>query len=118
MSQRYRRGMSPLSELVARLAVKVDQSVGWDKLPTPVALAVLIALRMLYRWRNLYDTSSLPSVEQPPPLPEGSRYLTTRTADGTFNDLQEPRMGIAGQRFGRNVPLDQAYPEPEPAILE
>ena len=27
-------------------------------------------------------------------------------------------MGSAGTRFGRNVPLRYAYPEPEPAILE
>ena len=27
-------------------------------------------------------------------------------------------MGSAGGRFGRNVPLDEAYPDPEPAILE
>src|SRR6266487_7034249 len=44
-------------------------------------------------------------------------YLTSRTADGTHNDLQNPAMGMAGSRFGRNVPIKYTYPEPEPAIL-
>jgi hypothetical protein len=118
MSQRYRSGMSPLLAFFARLAVRVDNSIGWDKLPTPVALPILILLRSVYRWRNLYDTSTLPSMSTPEPIAENNRYLTARTADGTFNDLQEPAMGSAGRRFGRNVPLEQAYPEPEPAILE
>jgi Animal haem peroxidase len=32
------------------------------------------------------------------------------TADGTFIDLQNPKMGSARTRFGRNVPLEDAYP--------
>ena len=44
---------------------------------------------MRLRERNLYDTSST-SVDQP--SPEDSRHLTTRTADGTFNDLENPTM--------------------------
>ena len=118
MSQRYQRGMSPLSTVFARLTGAIDRAVGWDKLPTPLALPVLIGLRMLYRWHNLHDTSALPTIEQPPPVAEGTRHLTARTADGTFNDLEEPRMGSAGMRFGRNVPPREAYPESEPSILE
>jgi hypothetical protein len=119
MSQRYSSGLSPLWKVLTRIAVAVDQKIGWDKLPLPVALLVLIALRRLYRWTNLYDTSRLPAVGVPPlPEPVGQRHLTARTADGTYNDLQEPRMGSAGTRFGRNVPLRYAYPEPEPAIME
>ena len=45
-----------------------------------------------------------------------------RTVDGTYNDLDEPAMGMIGARFGRNVPLDQHLPRgaagparPEPA---
>jgi hypothetical protein len=37
--------------------------------------------------------------------------------DGTFNDLRDPRMGMAGTRFGRNVPNEFTWPDPEPAIL-
>jgi hypothetical protein len=118
MRQRYRGGMSPLIAFLARLAVRIDQSIGWDKLPMPVALPVLILLRSVYRWRNLYDTSTLPSTSTLEPMAENNRYLTARTADGTLNDLQRPVMGSAGLRFGRNIPLKEAYPEPEPAILE
>ena len=82
MSQRYRSGLSPLWKVLTRIAVTVDQKVGWDKLPTPVALLVLIALRRLYRWTNLYDTATLPTVGVPPlPPPEGQRHLTARTAE-------------------------------------
>src|SRR3954452_12159783 len=119
MSQRNSSGLSPLWKVLTRIAVAVDHSIGWDKLPLPISLAVLIALRKLYRWRNLYDTSTLPTVGVPPiPTPPDQRHLTARTADGTFNDLLDPRMGSAGTRFGRNIPLRYAYPAPEPDIMQ
>jgi len=118
MSQRSNSGLSPIWKVLIRAAVKVDQRVGWDKLPTLLALPVLIALRKLYRWHNLYDTSTLPTVGVPPiPPPNGRRHLTARTADGTYNDLNDPRMGSAGTRFGRNVPLRNAYQGPESDIM-
>ena len=58
-----------------------------------------------------------------------------RNLDGYYNDLAKPAMGSSsdpeltdansmyftrsnpGARFGRNIPLDQAFPEPEPALL-
>jgi len=119
MSQGKRSGLSPVWKVLTRAAVAVDQKVGWDKLPTPLSLPVLIALRRLYRWTNLYDTSGLPTVGVPPlPPPNGQRHLTARTADGTYNDLNDPRMGSVGTRFGRNVPLRYAYPEPEKEVME
>ena len=119
MSQRSSSGLSPLWKVLTTIAVKVDQKIGWDKLPLPVSLAVLIALRKLYRWRNLYDTATLPTVGVPPvPTPTGQRHLTARTADGTFNDLHDPRMGSAGTRFGRNVPLRYTFQQPEPDIMQ
>jgi hypothetical protein len=118
MSHAPDRGMSPIHGLFARLVVMIDNSIGWDKLPMPLALPVLILLRSVYRWRNLYDTSTLPNVNTTEPAAENSRHLTARTADGTFNDLQNPTMGSPGLRFGRNIPLEQTYPEPEPTILE
>ena len=33
-----------------------------------------------------------------------------RTADGSYNALDDPDMGMAGSRFGRNVALDKAVP--------
>jgi hypothetical protein len=93
--------------------------VGWTKLPSPLGAATLLGMRSTLRRRNLYDTSALPAT--PPSAPTGGepppRYLTARTADGTYNDLDDPAMGSAGMRFGRNVPLNRTFPEPEPAIL-
>ncbi len=36
-----------------------------------------------------------------------------RTPDGNCNDLEQTRMGGTGIRFGRNVPLESAYPDPQ-----
>ena len=74
---------------------------------------MLIGLRNTLRRENLYDAGAFPSLE--PPLVSGPlpRYGAQRTADGSFNDLGAPRMGMAGTRFGRNVPFDKGQPEPE-----
>ena len=39
------------------------------------------------------------------------RLREGRTIDGTYNDLDYPAMGSCGRRFGRNVPLDQTFPD-------
>src|SRR5436305_13146152 len=96
----------------------VDRKIGWYRLPLPLGIQVLDGVRSFMRAKNLYDTSTLPSIPQPSPQPPGVSYLTARTADGAFNDLQDPLMGSAGTRFGHLFPLEYAYPEPEPAILE
>ena len=93
-------------------AQTADRAVGWDKLPRVLGLLVLVGLRNILRQRNLYDTSALPSNGHPQgagsPAPE---TLTTRTPDGSYNDLGSPTMGMAGTRFGRNVPLQWGYQE-------
>jgi hypothetical protein len=89
----------------------VDHRIGWDKLPTPLGLLVLIGLRKTLRQKNLWDTSSIPSKDLPPLEPFNSAMRTSRWHDGTHNDLSQPRMGMAGARFGRNVPLEYAWPE-------
>ena len=50
-------------------AAAADRCVGWDKLPTPLGLAVLIGLRNILRQENLYDTSGQPAVNTPPVPP-------------------------------------------------
>lgn len=106
-----------LSETFDNAVEKFDHAVGWDKLPSALGLLALSGIRNKLRKENLYDTSDAPSIPIPPPTPADNRYLTARTADGTFNDLSNPRMGAAGTRFGRNVPVEFTYPESEPAIL-
>ncbi len=87
----------------------------WHKFPTPIALLKLVGFRNKLREENLHNTAQLPTqddIELPLPLPE-DRHLVVRTADGSFNDLEDPKMGMAGTRFGRNVPLKNVYPNEE-----
>ena len=92
-----------------RLAQSADHRFGWHKLPTAVGLAVLTGVRNILRQRNLYDTEGLPAKDVAGVPPWRPEYATTRTPDGTYNDLSNPTMGRAGSRFGRNVPLDKAH---------
>jgi Animal haem peroxidase len=121
-----------LKRVFTDLTEAIDRSFGWHALPLPLALITFIGLRMRLRERNLYfpatkaeRTAELPPISTPSAAPsdepatpmDAEAYLTSRTADGTCNDLDEPVMGSAGTRFGRNVPLKLGYPEPMPKML-
>jgi Animal haem peroxidase len=93
-------------------AESLDRRVGWDKLPLPLALLVLIGLRNILRQKNLYDTGRGPLDK--PDVSDHPRYMTARTLDGTFNNLEDPLMGSLGSRFGRNVPLEYTVREKDP----
>ncbi len=82
----------------------------WHKLPLPLALLQLVQFRDELRENNLKDTAQIADKEKlPNPQPSlDGRHLVARTADGSFNDLAKPEMGMAGTRFGRNVPLAEA----------
>ena len=84
--------------------------IPWHKLPTPIALFKLLQFRNALRENNLHDTSQIPNKDElPKPVPSPSdRHLVVRTADGSYNDLDHPEMGMAGTRLGRNVPLSDA----------
>jgi hypothetical protein len=99
-------------------SAKLDRTIGWDKLSTPLGLAVLVGIRNVLRQRNLYDTNLAPTVGDAPLPSFEPRLLTTRSADGTYNDLDHPKMGRAGSRFGRNVPLEKTWPDPDPGQLD
>jgi hypothetical protein len=100
------------------LANQIDRRFGWHRLPWPIGLPIVVAFLRQLRRDNLHDPSAItPSLPHPPFTPPGTRHITARTADGSFNNLEQPEMGSANTRFGRNVPLAQTYPEPEPAIL-
>jgi hypothetical protein len=100
------------------MCAAADRAVGWDKLPVPLGLATLIGLRNILRQENLYDTSGEPSVNLPPVPPFEPSFLVNRHELGAYNDLGQPRMGMLGSRFGRNVPLDATSPEPEEQLME
>ncbi|MGK5169475.1 peroxidase family protein [Geodermatophilus sp. CPCC 205761] len=100
--------------VIRAAATALDRRRGWDRLPLPLALAVLTGLRDALRRHNLIDTGVLPTADAPVVPPFSPGVLTARTLDGTYNDLAVPSAGMAGSRFGRNVPLDAAR-RPEPA---
>lgn len=107
-----------LSRVLSGIAEKLDQRVGWSRLPTPLALPVLIGLRSQLRTHNLYDTGRGPADVPPFETPNGGNVLGARTIDGTHNDVDDPLMGSINSRFGRNVPLAYVYPEEPERLLE
>jgi hypothetical protein len=81
----------------------------WYDLPRSAAGIRLYQHREELREKNLHDTEE-PPLENSTAPPGGEAY-PVRTSDGTYNDLKCPRMGSAGMRFGRNVPLSEAFPD-------
>jgi len=81
----------------------------WYDLPRAVAGVRLYQIREGMREKNLHDTEEPPLQSSTAP-PAGDIY-NVRTSDGMYNDLKCPRMGSAGMRFGRNVPLNEAFPD-------
>jgi hypothetical protein len=100
------------------IAQAADRKVGWDKLPTPLGLLVLIGVRNILRKKNLHDTSTLPTTNGPQPEPFDARDYTRRTVSGSYNDLDHPTMGMRRTRFGRNIPLGKAVREPGHRLLD
>jgi hypothetical protein len=104
-----------LGDRLTEFAHKVDRRVSWHRLPVPLSLPMLALMRRRLRKANLFDVGHPTGLQ----VPEGNgsgepSYLTSRTWDGTFNDLEDPLMGSTGSRFGRNVPLEHTFPEQEP----
>ena len=97
------------TRFLLQVSEAVDRKWGWDKIGLPLGLLTLIGVRDKLREDNLYDAYDA----QPPPAPQHdpSEYLNIRTIDGSYNDLGNPSMGMAGTRFGRNVPLNQGRAE-------
>lgn len=94
----------------------IDRRIGWDKLPPVLGVAVLVGIRDALREHNLYDTCQGAPPEADPLPP--SDYLTVRTANGSYNDLSAPSMGMANTRFGRNVPLAEGHAEQLPDLMD
>ena len=81
----------------------------WFELPYTGAAKQLVEIRDELRDKNLHDTEDPPLEASSEPAPPAQ--YATRTNDGTYNDLRCPRMGSAGVRFGRNVPLEETFPD-------
>ena len=99
--------MSDLSDRLGQLF----KGRPWHKRPRLLAMLELIDIRDDLRQKNLHDTEEPPLEQQDVPPDPGPTARDARTIDGTYNDLQVPRMGAAGCRFGRNVPLAQTFPD-------
>lgn len=86
----------------------VNRFIPWHKLWTPLAVLNLDAFRFELRQKNLYDTekrSDLPAEDWSPAV------ACSRSATSGFNDLDDPDMGRAGMRFGRNFALKEGLPD-------
>jgi hypothetical protein len=105
---------SPFSKLLISTSSVLDRRYGWARMPKWIGVFTLVGLRSRLRRENLYDTGKGAAAAGP----GGERAKTARTLDGSWNDLDDPAMGMIGARFGRNVPLERTYPEPLPALLE
>jgi hypothetical protein len=112
----YRR--TPFWRIYDWIAQAIDHRRGWDKLPLPAGLAVLIGLRTILRQHNLVDPSTVVPLDAPPVPDRTPEHLVARSVDGTYNDLDHPDMGRAGARFGRNIPLDQVLPVTREQLIE
>ena len=88
--------------------------VRWDRLPTLIGAFNIAAFRDRLRAHNLHHTGY--GVDSAGEWKPG--YERWRSADGSYNCLAHPRMGMARTRFGRNVPLTEAVPETDEALLE
>ena len=62
-----------IPEPLVEAAHRLEQRVGWQKLPLPVGVAVIAALRQRLRDRNLFDTG----------VPAGPVRPRRRTATAT-----------------------------------
>lgn len=85
---------------------RVNTYVPWHRLPKYIGSFNLAALRIELREQNLHDVYPNPDYQGKPGCPhmENNEYLHVRHSDGLFNSLEQPSMGCAGMRFGRNVP--------------
>lgn len=102
---------SDLQDEAKERALLLGERLAWYRLPKVLGLLALLRLRDELREKNLYDTEDPPFEENPDPETTPQEKVMFRTYDGSYNDLQYPKMGAAGARFGRNFPPDKVYPD-------
>lgn len=103
------RGFGRVNSIIFQ---QVNRFVPWYQLPQVPALLNLRALRDDLRDLNLYDTG-----DPDPDVVDGSDLPPFRTYDGSRQDPRDPDMGMVGERFGRNAPIDATFPETLPALM-
>ena len=113
-----RRPPSLLVRLLIRGFDLINRFVPWHRMPKWIALLNIGMIRVVLRAYNLHGTTTPPTRVTSGPVAWEPRYLQSRTADGTYNDLADPAMGSARTRFGRNVDPALTRGEPEPSLLQ
>lgn len=98
--------------ILSRLAQLTETRRVWFRWNFVTALAIILGHRENLRRNNLIDTEV-----DPPKPPEADDPVNFRTADGSYNDLGQPWMGMAGTRFGRNVTMDASFGETGEALM-
>lgn len=106
---------SLLDRLLGRFTRMAARIRAWHRWPYLVAVPMIVGHRVNMRRENLADTEVSPPTITPP---EGFDVRGMRTADGSYNDLAKPWMGMTGARFGRNMPIGDTFGERPPRLFE
>jgi len=102
----YERILGPFARLTTRVRP-------WYRLPLLLGLPTLLGHRINLRAYNLSYTET---AKRAAPPPGAADLRGARMADGSFNDLGCPAMGMAGARFGRNMPIADTFGEEPPGL--
>lgn len=103
---------SPGSRRWRSLAIYLNRRWLWHRLPGRLlGYANLLVQRIALQRFNLVDTGLMRPIDSASLGNPGAEAEDGRTADGSFNNLRCPYAGMAGTRFGRNVPLQDANPD-------
>ena len=121
-------GIGSLSTLLFESFVKAWGSIvgtsgeiwtNWYRRPLYLGIVTLAHMRTKLNRFNLHSTypknvlvGFLPEV---PEQPEGVQFY--RTADGSWNNLNDPKEGAAGTRLSRNIPVTSIRSEPDVKLL-
>jgi hypothetical protein len=101
--------------LLGRFAGLTNRFRVWHQLPFLIAMPTILGHRVNMREHNLSDTERDPASLKP----AGAGHpRDQREADGSYNDLGCPWMGMTGARFGRNVPVSETFGEQPPDLYE
>lgn len=113
-------GLNGATQLLGRIAGYRDRVwTNWYRRPAFPAVLTLAYMRERLNSHNLkstYPEGALVGFQRPglPPPPGATHF---RTADGSWNNLENPKEGAAGTRFPRNVNSDAIRPERGDALL-
>ena len=105
--------MNTASFLAGQLGTSDDVWTNWYRKPLVIGLATLQAMRDrldAYNLEDAYPEGSLTAFQSRGLVPPaGVKFF--RTADGTWNNLSNPKEGAANVRFPRNVSRPASWPE-------